>query len=98
MARFVLAAAAALLGGAMLGLGFVLFEGFVPSGVTSFAFYLIFGSLCWIVAQLFGEALYAIVVPSAIRDWHKVLRGICLTIIFCPMTASAFFILTKFPT
>ena len=98
IARFALALAAAVIGGALFGLGFSFFGGFVPNGEARLAFYVLIGIPAWIVAELFGEALYAVIVPSVVRDWHKVFRGAYLVFILSLTILSALFTLTKFPT
>ena len=71
MGRFAIAMAAAIIGGALFGVAATFFLGMVPNDATRYAFYFFFGIPAWIVAEIFGEALYAAMVPSAIREWGR---------------------------
>ena len=82
MGRFAFALALAVIGGSVFGIGTTFFQGFVPNDSTRWAFYFFFGIPAWIAAQVFGEALYVLIVPSKVRMWGNVARGAYLVFMF----------------
>ncbi len=95
MGRFAIALASAIIGGALFGVGAAFFEGMVPNDTTRWAFYFFFGIPVWIAAELFGGALYALIVPTSVRQWGNVARGVYLIVITCVTIISALFSATK---
>ncbi|MEQ1517439.1 MAG: hypothetical protein ABL931_13225 [Usitatibacteraceae bacterium] len=89
MGRIVVALVSAVIGGALFGIGATFFQGMVPDNGTRWAFYFFFGIPAWIIAQLFGEALYGVVVPAFVQEWGNVARSLYLIILFSLTVASA---------
>jgi hypothetical protein len=89
MWRFAIALTSAVIGGALFGIGGAFFQGMVPNDATRWAFYFLIGIPVWIAAEIFGEALFMVIVPSAIRQWGNIARTAYLAFISCVTNASA---------
>ena len=83
MVRIAIALVVALAGGALAGFLDWMLGGFVPSGNTRWAFYIIFGIPLYLFLSVVFEPIGYLMMPDREGSWPRLMRVIFSTIVWC---------------